>query len=101
MNIKLATLFSGIGAVEQALEKMGKEYVIKFSCDNGNIVLPYTFDEINSMFKKSNYININEFVESLYNKTGKINYVKKSYLANYKVENDNFIYDVRFLNAEK
>ena len=35
--IKLATLFSGIGAVEQALNRMRIPYEIIFACDNGEI----------------------------------------------------------------
>lgn len=33
--IKLATLFSGIGAIEQALKKMKLNHKIVFACDNG------------------------------------------------------------------
>ena len=33
--IKLATVFSGIGAIEQALKQMNIEYEIVFACDNG------------------------------------------------------------------
>lgn len=35
--IKLATVFSGIGAIEHALERMGLEYKIVFACDNGDV----------------------------------------------------------------
>lgn len=35
--IKLATVFSGIGAIEHALERMGQDYKIVFACDNGDI----------------------------------------------------------------
>lgn len=35
--IKLATVFSGIGAVEHALDRMDLDYKIVFACDNGNI----------------------------------------------------------------
>lgn len=35
--IKLATVFSGIGAIEHALERMGIEYKIIFACDNGDV----------------------------------------------------------------
>ena len=44
--LKIATLFSGIGAFEQALKRMGIEYEIVFACDNGNIPLEnVNFDE--------------------------------------------------------
>lgn len=35
--IKLATVFSGIGAIEHALERMGIEHKIVFACDNGDV----------------------------------------------------------------
>jgi DNA (cytosine-5)-methyltransferase 1 len=35
--IKLATVFSGIGAIEHALYRMGIENEIVFACDNGDL----------------------------------------------------------------
>ncbi|MEL7597190.1 MAG: hypothetical protein AAGU01_03200, partial [Clostridiaceae bacterium] len=35
--LKLATVFSGIGAIEHALERMGIKYEIAFACDNGDV----------------------------------------------------------------
>ena len=35
--IKLATVFSGIGAIEHALSRMGLDKEIIFACDNGDI----------------------------------------------------------------
>ena len=37
--MKLATVFSGIGAIEQALHRMGIDYEIVFACDNGDMEL--------------------------------------------------------------
>ena len=37
--MKLATVFSGIGAIEQALHRMGIGYEIVFACDNGDVDL--------------------------------------------------------------
>ena len=37
--MKLATVFSGIGAIEQALHRMGINYEIVFACDNGGVEL--------------------------------------------------------------
>ena len=34
-KLKLATVFSGIGAPEQALNKLNIPYDIVFACDNG------------------------------------------------------------------
>ncbi len=35
--IRLATVFSGIGAIEHALDRMGIEHNIVFACDNGDV----------------------------------------------------------------
>lgn len=35
--IRLATVFSGIGAIEHALDRMGLENEIVFACDNGDV----------------------------------------------------------------
>ena len=35
--IRLATVFSGIGAIEHALQRMGLEHRIVFACDNGDL----------------------------------------------------------------
>ena len=37
MPLKIATVFSGIGAIEHALERMGIEHEVVFACDNSNI----------------------------------------------------------------
>lgn len=37
--IRLATVFSGIGAIEQALIRLGIEHRIVFGCDNGDVAL--------------------------------------------------------------
>lgn len=55
--IRLATVFSGIGAIEHALDRMGLEHKIVFACDNGDVdVLSKKIDE-----------NINEINEELIN----------------------------------
>ena len=35
--IKLATVFSGIGAIEHALQRMQLDHEIVFACDNGDV----------------------------------------------------------------
>lgn len=37
--MRLATVFSGIGSIEQALRRLGKNYEIVFACDNGDVEL--------------------------------------------------------------
>ena len=73
--IKLATVFSGIGAIEHALERMGIEHEIVFACDNGDVdilhkEIDFNVDEIGTELKSLQFIikdiNFNDEVETLY-----------------------------------
>lgn len=99
--IKLATLFSGIGAVEQALIRLNKDYEIVFACDNGEIEIDVNVDEIkDTLAQITSPVEKKRYIDELYSKsTRKQNYVKQSYLANYKINEDHFHLDVRFLDA--
>lgn len=99
--IKLATLFSGIGAIEQALNQLGFEYEIMFACDNGERELEFSKEDIELNIKKNKITNIKNYIEDLYNKTGKENFMEKSYKANYNIDDEDFYQDVRFLNGTK
>lgn len=100
MKINIATVFSGIGAPEQALKKMGINTKIVFACDNGEIEIKENCDEIKKDIEDLSSIKANNYIKSLYAKTKKINYVKQSYMANYKVKENDWYDDIRFLNGE-
>ena len=99
--IKLATLFSGIGAVEQALKRMNIPFEIVFACDNGEIEIDIDEQLVkNTVFSMSSKKDKKAFIDGLYSsKTKKQNHVKKSYLANYEINEDDFHLDVRFLDG--
>lgn len=99
--IRLATLFSGIGAVEQALIRMGKEYEIVFACDNGDIEIDIDVESTKKyIFGLNDKKSKKEYIDDLYRShSRKQNYVKQSYLANYKMNEDDFHADVRFLDG--
>ena len=73
--IRLATVFSGIGAIEHALDRMNIEHKIVFACDNGDVDI-LTKDigmnidsigsEINSLKGIVHELQSNESVEDLY-----------------------------------
>ena len=63
-NIRVATLFSGIGAVEQAFERLKVAHEIVFACDNNA-------------------------------------FVRKSYKANYKIQEEVFFEDIINLNGKQ
>lgn len=97
--MKVASIFSGIGAFEQALLKMDIKSEIIFACDNGERELDLSFEDINNQIDGLDHSEIKEYIDKLYKKTGKENFVMQSYLANYKIDHDRFYQDVRFLNA--
>lgn len=101
--IKLGTLFSGIGAVEQALIRMGIDYSIEFACDNGDIDIDLDIEkEKEKVFSMKTKKEKKEYVDDLYkSKSRKQNYVKQSYLANYDINEDDFYADVRLLDGNE
>lgn len=99
--IKLATVFSGIGAVEQALKRMNIEHKIVFACDNGEREINVNYDEeFQNLKKLKSFEEKKKFVDDLYKaKTKKTNFVKQTYLANYSVNENLFFEDVKLLDG--
>jgi DNA (cytosine-5)-methyltransferase 1 len=99
--LKVATVFSGIGAAEFALRRLGIEHQIVFACDNGEREIDYDLEE--EMRKVRSLKNAKEkrdYVESLYqSKTRKTNFVKETYLANYPCPETSYFEDVRLLDG--
>lgn len=98
--IRLATLFSGIGAIEQSLIRLHQDYELVFACDNGEIEIDIDVEkakkEIAQLHTKEEK---KKYVDRLYSVTRKTNFVKKSYLANYPINEDDFHLDVRLLDG--
>ncbi len=99
--IKLATVFSGIGAIEQALKQMNIEYEIVFACDNGERYLDIDQKSIKKQIKGLSEEEKEKKIREIYDATGKENNVKKSYFANYDITEDRWYEDIRFLNGKK
>ena len=99
--IKLATAFSGIGAIEQALERLNINYELEFACDNGDIEINVDYDkELKKIRKMKTIQEKREYVDNLYvTNSRKHNFVKDAYLANYSVKDNNFFYDVKLLDG--
>lgn len=99
--IKLATIFSGIGAVEQALKRMNVDHQIIFACDNGEIEINYNIiEERNKIAQFKTNLEKKKYVDELYrSKSRKQNYVKQSYLANYDIDENAFYYDVKLFDG--
>lgn len=99
LPLRVATLFSGIGAFEEALKQLHIPHEIVFACDNGERYLKKTFDEIIAETPGMTQAEREEYVNQLYEKTGKTNWVKKSYFANYDITEERWHEDVRFMDG--
>lgn len=138
--IQLATVFSGIGGVEQALVRLGLSHRVVFACDNGDVELDllggddlaeYTrLKKLRSKKQLKNAADIErlarlgekeqmqaeairafvkgmrgrkrkkEYIDRLYaERSRQTNFVRRSYLANYAIDPDDFHLDVRFLDG--
>ena len=100
-KIKLATVFSGIGAIEQALLKQKINYEIIFACDTGERYIDIDLDELNKTIFNYSDEDKNKYVKELYNSTKKRNYVKESYFANYDISENRWYDDIRFIDGKK
>lgn len=99
--IKVGTVFSGIGAIEHALKRMGLSHQICFACDNGNIEIEEEIIKEKLENENLTHAQKKEIVDSFYNASRKTNFVKKTYFENYDISEENFHYDVKFLNGDK
>lgn len=99
--VKLGTVFSGIGAIEQALIRLGIDHEIEFACDNGDIDVDIDYDKELKKIKKMKSIEEKRiYVENIYKeKSRKTNFVEQSYKANYSIKDDSFFYDVKLLDG--
>lgn len=97
--IKVATVFSGIGSPEWALKRIGVPYNLVFACDNGERELKKTKEEIEQELKKIKKDERKYFIDNLYDKTGKENFMQQSYMANYNIDKEHFYQDIRFLDG--
>lgn len=102
-KINVATVFSGIGAFEQSLNKIGINYEILFACDNGEREITNTKQEILDYSLKNGLdsYGLNEYVKSLYDSTKKENMMRKSYFANYDISNNRWYEDIRFIDGNE
>ena len=101
-KVKVATVFSGIGAFEQALEKMNIPYDIIFACDNGEREIKVPQDDIKKYIEENNLTleEQQQYIKRLYDSTKKENYMKTSYKENYKIPESKWYEDIRFIDGK-
>lgn len=100
--LNLATAFSGIGAIEQALERLKIDYNIVFACDNGEIEIDIDTEKELKQIKKMNTIEEKLlYANSFYINSKKTNYVEKTYMNNYgnRIQPNRFFYDIKMLDG--
>lgn len=100
-KLRVATVFSGIGAAEEALRQLDMPYEIVFACDNGERHLQESFEQIMLQTKGMTSAQREVYVSRLYEATGKQNLVKQSYLANNNIGQAKWHEDVRFLDGRQ
>lgn len=96
--IRLGTLFSGIGAIEQAFIKMKLDHELVFACDNGERELSLSREEIEQLIDGLSPDEREQKIAKLYMEKGE-NQMEKSYKANYKIPANRFYQDIRFLDG--
>lgn len=100
-KVRIATVFSGIGSAEFALKRMGVDHKVVFACDSGEVDL---LDDDDVIFDKLNqvrdYSQKKALVDSFIPKS-KTNFVKKSYLANYLIREQDYHHNVKFLDGNQ
>lgn len=96
--IKLGTLFSGIGAIEQAFLKMRIPHQIMFAVDNGERELSLSEEQI-SKIRDLPTKECTLAINALYGALKKPNYMELTYKANYHISDDSFFQDVRFFDG--
>lgn len=100
--LKIATVFSGIGAIEFALKRMNIEHEVIFACDNGEREVEIDYEKEKQIVDSlATPLEKKEYVDNLYlQKTKAKNYMQESYLANYSIKDDLFFQDVCLLDGK-
>lgn len=97
--LKVASVFSGIGSPEFALKRCGISHKLIFACDNGEIDLLKSDEEILKTLKGLSFSEQRAYIASLLPK--RVNYVKKSFLANYDLAEEHFHHNVKLLDGKE
>ena len=100
-KITIASVFSGVGAFEHALDKLKIEHDIAFACDNGEIEIDFDSNIIETLNNIKDEDSLQNMVKELYKSTNQKNYVKETYFNNYKINEQNWYEDIRFLRGLK
>ena len=95
--LKVASVFSGIGAPEFALRRAGIPHQLVFACDNGELECTESEEDMLKAMESMSAEGKREYIKARLPK--KTNYVKKSFMANYPVLENDFHHNVRFIDG--
>ena len=98
-TLNIATIFSGIGSPEFALKRASIPHKLIFACDNGEIECTEPDEVILDALKGMSYTDKRDYINSKLPK--KINFVKKSFTANYNISDADFHHNVKFLDGNQ
>lgn len=103
-KIRIGTVFTGIGAAEQAFKNLNIPHVIQFACDTGGILLEEIIssnkqNEYELLTKENNLEKLYNFSNEILENSKKTNFVKQTYLANYDLNEQDFHSDIRFIGS--
>lgn len=98
-HIYLGTVFSGIGAPEQAIKKLGVSYEVVFACDNGEREPKLDDKSFREIIDSTPKDCREEKIRSIYKEVGE-NRMELSYKTNYDIDSNYFYQDIRFLNGQ-
>ena len=99
--IRLATVFSGIGAIEHSMQQNNINHEIVFACDNGERRLKVSYEDIEAVTRDMSEKDKNLYITKLYNEHAGVNLVEKTYKANFKIDNERFYQDAKLLNGNE
>lgn len=97
-SYNIATVFSGIGSPEFALHRLGVPFNLIFACDNGEIDLSLSEDELLPLLKDKSNVERAEFIKQYMPR--KTNFVRQSFLANHNLKEESFFFNVKFLDGK-
>ena len=98
--IKLATLFSGVGAIEEALKKRRVPHEIVFAADNGEREIDLDIEALKQKTQTMGIPQKNAYIASVYEeRSKKENLMQKQYCANFDVREGHYWQDVRLLDG--
>lgn len=100
-ELRVATVFSGIGAAEYALRKIGVKHKVLFACDNGERYIKKTREAIEIELSGLTNSEKQKKVKEIYDNLKNENKVKKTYFANYDIGEEQWYEDVRFIDGHE